>query len=833
MTRRSGFPRSSLSSSSSIRRLLLGVIFVILVIIGPTVVMGLDTVYTLTTDGPESMTEGQRLFDLGEYDRAALYFWRAILFQGNHANAYTVEEAFSNFMNCYVIQDRTTDGFVYIARESMHRGQKEMAAQYLQQALQMDPMHPEARILLDKLEGKSSSSTTTATTAIDPDEVIYKNRKGNNKFQAPYGSAESQNPLEGKSPEDLYEYGATLFSRRNYEHCADIFELSCLRSNLQLGPACSNAIYCRMMIMDWGFNGTGFDNDMDRLQMITEQEVAMYRHGSLDDFAWNRAASVHPHMMLGYPLPPMLKRYVAESVAFMDEAMARIKDVDGTLNPLPDDMPFEHLSRRKDYITEAAEPGFKLKVGFVSSGFNSKAVLYLSQDIFRFYDRSKIEMHIFSLGPPDHDNFIRIGMRGVDWRVRVANNVDYFHDIENLKDNHIEMARYIHKEGIHILMEWDGYARQGERAQGLMALRPAPVQILHQEYLGTSGAKYVDYIFSDKITSPPESAGLYTEKLIYLPNHFFSKGHAVQKEVVPPRHEYTPRKNPYEIGHGSPQANRCMANGIAEPTFVFCNFNKFLKNNPETMRSWLRILKETPGSILCLLENPQTGLVYLKRFVHEASGDPTTFTDPSTGKTQPDFIPKDGDKLNNRIFYLPWERNPFDHQRRNHDFCNVMLDSHPYNGHTVAQDALYAGVPIVTRSDGEDMSSRVTTSANKVLGLDELNAYGGPNHYEDIAIGLATNPTKFHEIRTKLVNTALQRNPMHPYWDAARYTRNLENGLYQAWDRFLSGQDPEEITVVESEQISRGTYDDYLEAHPADAPPKKEKETTTTKHDEL
>jgi protein O-GlcNAc transferase len=204
-------------------------------------------------------------------------------------------------------------------------------------------------------------------------------------------------------------------------------------------------------------------------------------------------------MMLGYPIPSMLKRYVAESVAFLDEMMARVSEEKRAVEPLPDDLPFDPKSERDRFILETSQPNFKVKVGFVGSGFNSKAVLYLSQDIFRFYDRSKIEMHIFSLGPPDNDNFIKIGMRGVDWRKRVANQVDYFHDIENLKMDHISLARYVREQGIHILIEWDGYARQGERAQGLMALRPSPIQVLHQEFLGTSGGQYVDYIITDKV----------------------------------------------------------------------------------------------------------------------------------------------------------------------------------------------------------------------------------------------------------------------------------------------------------------------------------------------
>ena len=143
--------------------------------------------------------------------------------------------------------------------------------------------------------------------------------------------------------------------------------------------------------------------------------------------------------------------------------------------------------------------------------------------------------------------------------------------------------------------------------------------------------------------------------------------------------------------------------GPKEPSIVFCNYNKFLKNNPETVRSWIRILREVPNSMLCLLENPQSGVIYMRKFIHEAAGT-------SKGDADEDsFVPGDGDDLNNRIHFLPWERNPFDHQQRNHDFCNVMLDSYPYNGHTVAQDSLYGGVPIVTRSDGDDMCSRVSS----------------------------------------------------------------------------------------------------------------------------
>jgi protein O-GlcNAc transferase len=66
-------------------------------------------------------------------------------------------------------------------------------------------------------------------------------------------------------------------------------------------------------------------------------------------------------------------------------------------------------------------------------------------------------------------------------------------------------------------------------------VEPAPIQILHQEFLMTSGAQYFDYIVTDNmVTSLPRLESLYAEKFIYLSNHFFSKGQAVQREVRPP-----------------------------------------------------------------------------------------------------------------------------------------------------------------------------------------------------------------------------------------------------------------------------------------------------------
>lgn len=307
-------------------------------------------------DGFANLKEGQRLLVLQDYDRAAMHFWRAVMLQAASTGAYTVEEAFQPFMQCFTLQGRTADGFVYIAQQSFARGQDQMGKTYLQQALGVDPNNAEALLLkqqLEMVEGSSSIAMPSQEQGGQEDD---------------YGL--------NSTPEELYAKAGQLFVERDYEGCADVFEISCIKSKHLLGPSCANAVYCRNMIMDWGFNGTQFDLDMKRITQITKMEVAQYRTQHEDgSFSWKRSASVHPHMMLGYPVDSILKRYVTESAASMDEMAARV-NLDGRgVTPLPDDLPFDPNESRAGFLSDSAEPNFRIRVGFVASWFNSKAVL--------------------------------------------------------------------------------------------------------------------------------------------------------------------------------------------------------------------------------------------------------------------------------------------------------------------------------------------------------------------------------------------------------------------------------------------------------------------------
>ena len=409
----------------------------------------------LDTDGPESYALGKKLWEERNYDEAAAALWRAVILHGNTppARTYDVQEVFQLFMQCYIVQNRLADGLAYVSVQSFRRGQDEMGRNYLQQALSIDPNN-EAALAIQKEFGdaKMDGAGVPSTGSQQSSSSATK-------------SKEEEDPFYGKTPEALYEVASEHFAKKEYEACADVFELSCERSGRSLGPSCANAIYCRSMIDDWGFNGTQFDADMKEIVRLTEQEIRDYKVTGADGkTGWKRSTSIHPHMMLGYPVDPVLKREVTESVAMLDELMARAEYRDeqtGEIPPLPADLPFR--VDYKTYSKEASEhSNFKIRIGFVGSGFNSKAVLYLSQDMFRFFDKTRFEIHVFSFGPADNPLFIHHGMRGVDWRERVKANVDHFHDCQAMKMDHIKAARFIHEKKVHILIEWDGFARQGQ-----------------------------------------------------------------------------------------------------------------------------------------------------------------------------------------------------------------------------------------------------------------------------------------------------------------------------------------------------------------------------------
>jgi protein O-GlcNAc transferase len=89
--------------------------------------------------------------------------------------------------------------------------------------------------------------------------------------------------------------------------------------------------------------------------------------------------------------------------------------------------------------------------------------------------------------------------------------------------------------------------------------------------------------------------------------------------------------------------------------------------------------------------------------------------------------------------------------------------------HTTASDALWAGLPVLTRA-GRSFAARVAASLLTAVGLPELVTTTNAD-YEALAVALARDPQRLKMLREKLAAT----REVSILFDTARYTRSLED----------------------------------------------------------
>jgi predicted O-linked N-acetylglucosamine transferase (SPINDLY family) len=116
--------------------------------------------------------------------------------------------------------------------------------------------------------------------------------------------------------------------------------------------------------------------------------------------------------------------------------------------------------------------------------------------------------------------------------------------------------------------------------------------------------------------------------------------------------------------------------------------------------------------------------------------------------------------------------------------ADVFLDTHYFNAHTTASDALWAGLPVIT-CPGATFPSRVAGSLLTAIGLPELIA-GSLEEYEALATELARNS----ELLAKIKQKVAQHRDTYPLFNTKRFTRNLESAYEMMWTRHKRGESP-------------------------------------------
>jgi predicted O-linked N-acetylglucosamine transferase (SPINDLY family) len=371
----------------------------------------------------------------------------------------------------------------------------------------------------------------------------------------------------------------------------------------------------------------------------------------------------------------------------------------------------------------------RVRIAYLSADFCRHPVASLIVELFERHDRTHFEVLGVSFGADDQS----------EMRFRLAKSFDQFHDIRLKADR--DAAVLLNQLEVDIAVDLTGYTQDART--NIFAHRPAPIQINYLGYPGTTGAKFIDYVIGDEIVLPFDQQACFTEKIVHLPDCFMVNDST--RPISP------------EI------ASRAQA-GLPEQGFVFCCFNQSYKISRSMFQIWMRLLARVDGSVLWLSQLNDRAVRNLR---HEAQAHNI---DPE------------------RVVFAPWVAIQADHLAR-HRLADMFLDTLPYNAHTTASDALWAGLPLVTCL-GESFPGRVGASLLNAIGLVEL-VTSSLEEYEACTLKLATDASLLGSIRRKLEQNRLR----YPLFDTDRFRRHIEAVYLTMWEMWQRGESPRSFRV--------------------------------------
>jgi protein O-GlcNAc transferase len=373
--------------------------------------------------------------------------------------------------------------------------------------------------------------------------------------------------------------------------------------------------------------------------------------------------------------------------------------------------------------------GTKIRLGYYSSDYGDHPVAHLAAGLFEEHDREHFEVVAFSSGPS----------RGDEMSHRLKAAFDRFVDVRGRSDR--DVAQLSRDLGIDIAVDLMGFT--GNARTGIFAARVAPLQVNYLGYPSTMAAAYMDYLIADAAVIPMTSRAYYAEKIVYLP------------------HSFQPNDRKRPIAQRQPSREEL---GLPATGFVFCSFNNTFKITPAVFSCWMRILGQVQESVLWLAGANEAARANLRREAAARGVSPE------------------------RLIFAGRLPRAEDHLAR-HRAADLFLDTYPFNAHTTASNALWAGLPVLTRV-GNAYAARVAASLLRTVGLAEL-VTETEEEYETLAIELAGDGPR----RSRLRETLSRNRLVTPLFDTSAYTRHLESAYRIMYEHYLAGSAPESFEV--------------------------------------
>ena len=372
----------------------------------------------------------------------------------------------------------------------------------------------------------------------------------------------------------------------------------------------------------------------------------------------------------------------------------------------------------------------RLRIGYFSSDFRAHSVISLIADIFDAHDRELFEIYAYSFGPDD----------GSEMRQRMINTVNVFHDVKEMADRDISLLA--RQDKIDIAIDINGYTKHCRPS--IFVYRAAPIQIHFWGSANTSGADFIDYVILCNMIVPKEHDHHWCESIIRLP--FWCQA----------------RHNSNVISdHLITRAHM----GLPENGFVFCNFTNSYKLSPVEFSIWMRLLDQVEDSVLWLFKSNR----WMEQNLQQEAQ-------------------KRGVAAERLVFA---ERVPHPIHLARQRLADVFVDTFNVNAGVTAGDALWVGLPMVTKL-GKGMATRFGGLLLAAIDLPELITKN-EQEYEALLLDLATNPQRLSAIKEKLAANRLST----PLFNSEFFTKHLEDGYQQAYQRYFEGKQPRNIIVEE------------------------------------
>ncbi len=397
--------------------------------------------------------------------------------------------------------------------------------------------------------------------------------------------------------------------------------------------------------------------------------------------------------------------------------------------------PFAFLAEDSTPAEQLACARAHAAVAFVSAGFGAPqgvphATAVLTAAMFEELGKLEdIELHLVATTPD----------AGSSIRQRLRNAAYAFHDADELSV--ADIARLVHGANIDILIDVDGWCAGA--VPGVFALRPAPVQVNWLAYPGTSGAPFIDYLIADRFIVPESARRFYSEAIAWLPRCYQPSDTSRLLFDAPPRSSF----------------------GLPDDAVVFASFNNSWKLNRASFARMCAVLRKVPDGVLWLLNTDREADTRLRDAARRQGVEPQRLV----------FSPS-----------LPH----LQHLAR-YRLADLFLDTNPYNAHTTASDAIWAGCPVLTRP-GDTFASRVAGSLNHYLGLPELIAHDD-GAFVETAARLGNDRGALAALRRRL-ETQRETSGL---FDMEVYARDFAALLRDMDDRQRQGQPPKPIAPPE------------------------------------